>query len=92
MAWDGYLDVRGNRYRVPAACCGQPVTVSIGLDDSLRVVDAEGQCVAPHQLCPVAAGWQSIPAPQAMLWQAALQVEPRELAKYEESGQWHCAS
>ena len=46
VAWDGYIEVRGNRYSVPAAYCGQPVTVWIGLDHSLRVVDGEDRCVA----------------------------------------------
>ena len=89
VAWDGYIDVRGNRYSVPAACCGQPVTVYIGLDDSLRVVDGEDRCVAEHRLRPADAGWQSIPAHHAALWRDALQVERRELAAYEEAGQWN---
>ena len=39
VAWDGYIDVRGNRYSVPAALVGQAVAVRIGLDGSLRVYD-----------------------------------------------------
>jgi len=37
VAWDGYIDVRGNRYSVPAALVGQRVLVRIGLDGLLRV-------------------------------------------------------
>jgi transposase len=55
VAWDGYIDVRGNRYSVPAALVGQRVTVRIGLDGLLRVFQADdvlgGQ---PHPAkCPL---------------------------------------
>jgi len=36
-AWDGYIEVRGNRYSVPAGLAGQRVAVRIGLDGLLRV-------------------------------------------------------
>ena len=49
VAWDSYIDVRGNRYSVPADLVGQPVTVRIGLDGSLRVYQAE-TLVAMHTL------------------------------------------
>ena len=35
------------------------------------------------------AGWQTIPTHHAALWRDALQVERRELAAYEEAGQWN---
>jgi hypothetical protein len=35
VAWDGYIDVRGNRYSVPAELVGQRVAVRIGLDGTL---------------------------------------------------------
>ena len=89
VAWDGYIEVRGNRYSVPAAYCGQPVTVWIGLDHSLRVVDGQDRCVAEHRLRPAGAGWQTIPTHHAALWQDTLQVERRGLAVYEEAGQWN---
>ena len=73
----------------PAAYCGQPVTVWIGLDHSLSVVDGQDRCVAEHRLRPAGAGWQSIPAHHAALWQDSLQVERRGLAVYEEAGQWN---
>ena len=35
VGWDAYVNVRGNRYSVPSAYCGQMVTVRISLDDEL---------------------------------------------------------
>ena len=37
VGWDGYIDVRGNRYSVPTELAGQTVSVRIGLDDEMRV-------------------------------------------------------
>lgn len=37
VAWDGYIEVRGNRYSVPAELVGQRVAIRIGLDGTLRV-------------------------------------------------------
>jgi transposase len=82
-AWDGYIDVRGNRYSVPAALAGQRVAVRIGLDDLLRIFRAE-QLVASHQLKSRQAGWGTIPEHLAEMWQSTLQVEQRSLAVYEE--------
>ena len=36
VGWDAYVNVRGNRYSVPSAYCGQRVTVHVSLDDDLR--------------------------------------------------------
>ena len=47
VAWDAYIDVRGNRYSVPADLVGQTVTVRIGLDGNLRVYHEE-RLVAHH--------------------------------------------
>lgn len=87
VAWDGYIEVRGNRYSVPGQLAGRVVTVHIGLDDSLRVYEGE-KLVANHQLQPVTQGWVSVPDHQAWLWQNTLQVQQRSLAVYEEVGQW----
>jgi len=89
VAWDGYIDVRGNRYSVPAAYCGQAVTVRISLEDELCVYAGEEQCLARYRLKPAAAGWQSIPAHHAALWRETLQVDRRSLQIYEEAGQWN---
>jgi transposase len=83
VAWDGYIDVRGNRYSVPAALVGQRVMVRIGLDGLLRVFQADS-LVASHMLRNRQAGWSTIPEHQAEMWKSTLQVEQRSLAVYEE--------
>ena len=37
VGWDAYVNVRGNRYSVPSAYCGQMVTIRLSLDDELVV-------------------------------------------------------
>jgi transposase len=88
VAWDGYIEVRGNRYSVPGQLAGRVVTARIGLDDCLRVYEGE-RLVASHQLRPVGQGWVTVPEHQAWLWQNTLQVQQRPLAIYEEVGQWN---
>lgn len=83
VAWDGYIDVRGNRYSVPAELVGQRVAVRISLDGRLRVYQAE-TLVATHTLRRVQEGWSSVAAHHVELWQDALKVERRSLAVYEE--------
>jgi transposase len=83
VAWDGYIDVRGNRYSVPAELVGQRVAVRIGLDSLLRVYRAE-TLVATHALRSVQAGWSTVVAHHVELWKEALKVEQRSLAAYEE--------
>ena len=82
VAWDGYIEVRGNRYSVPAAYCGQMVTVHISLTDDLSVYYAE-RCVARHRLRPANAGWQTVAAHHQRLW-ADVSVQTRSLSAYEE--------
>ena len=88
VAWDGYIEVRGNRYSVPAELAGQPVTIRLGLDDSLRVYAAE-RLVARHTLQKAQNGWVSAPEHHAALWEKTLGVEHRELAVYEEAATWN---
>lgn len=83
VAWDGYIDVRGNRYSVPAELVGQRVAVRIGLDSLLRVYQAE-ILVATHTLRSVQAGWSTVAAHHVELWKDALKVERRSLTVYEE--------
>jgi len=83
VGWDGYIDVRGNRYSVPGELCGKPVTVRIGLDGRLTVYDDETK-VAEHMLRPVSEGWVTVPAHHEMLWRQTLAVQRRDLAVYEE--------
>jgi hypothetical protein len=82
VAWDGYIDVRGNRYSVPSPFVGQTVAVRIGLDGSLCVY-AEEVLVAQHRLQAATQGWVSVPDHHRQLWQSTLAVEQRPLAAYE---------
>jgi transposase len=83
VAYDSYIDVRSNRYSVPAELVGQRVAVRIGLDGTLRVYQAE-TLVATHLLRSRQQGWSTVPAHHAELWKEALKVEQRPLAAYEE--------
>jgi hypothetical protein len=82
-AWDGYIEVRGNRYSVPAALVGQRVAVRIGLDGLLRIYQAD-QVVARHPLKSRQEGWSTLTEHQSEMWKSTLQVEQRSLAVYEE--------
>jgi transposase len=87
VGWDGYIDVRGNRYSVPAEWVGHTVGVRLALDDTLRVYAGE-QLIALHRLQPAHAGWVTVPEHHAPLWQSTLQVEQRPLTVYEEVARW----
>lgn len=87
VAWDSYIDVRGNRYSVPSQLVGQTVTVRLGLDDTLRIYQGEN-LVAIHLLQSARAGWVTVPEHHASLWQSTLQVERRPLEVYEEAASW----
>ncbi|HBD06729.1 MAG TPA: IS21 family transposase [Syntrophobacteraceae bacterium] len=86
--WDGFIDVRGNRYSVPAELCGKMVQIRIGLDQRLRVYVGE-TLAAEHQLRSAAQGWVTVTSHHSGLWQQAIQVERRDLSVYEEAGQWN---
>ena len=88
VAADCYIDVRGNRYSVPAHLVAQTVTVHISLDDTLRVYHAE-QLVAQHTLRRAEQGWSTVPEHHADLWSAVLQVERRPLQVYAEAQPWN---
>ena len=87
VAWDSYIDVRGNRYSVPGELVGRSVVVRIGLDGSLRVFHGD-QLVASHLLRAASEGWVTAPEHHTRLWQAALKVERRPLEAYEEVARW----
>jgi transposase len=87
VSWDGYVEVRGNRYSVPHGLQGRELAVRIGLDGQLRVFDGE-QLVASHRLRAASEGWVTVPAHHAALWQATLGVQRRELDVYEEASTW----
>ena len=82
VSWDSYIDVRGNRYSVPAELVGQRVAVRIGLDDTLRIYQAE-TLVATHRLRSKEQGWSTVAAHHNALWKD-LQVQQRPLTVYEE--------
>ena len=81
--WDGYIDVRGNRYSVPDELCGKMVTIRIGLDGELLVYTDEIK-VACHRLRSPADGWVTVPSHHARLWGQTTSVERRDLSVYEE--------
>jgi len=82
VAWDGYIDVGGNRYSVPDDQAGRIVQIRLSLDGGLRVY-ADERCIARHRLGDPAAGWVSCPEHHRGLWQR-LAVEQRDLTVYEE--------
>jgi transposase len=81
--WDGYIDVRGNRYSVPAYLCGRSVTVRITLDGDLVVYDNDAP-VAHHTLRNASLGWVTVGDHHRDLWRNTLRVERRDLTVYEE--------
>jgi transposase len=92
-AWDGYIEVRGNRYSIPDNLCGRTLEVHIGLDGSLRVYDPgnpdpDKLPVAAHRLRSAREGWVTEPEHHVALWQDTLRVEQRPLVVYEEATQW----
>jgi len=91
VAWDGYVEVRGNRYSAPPALVGQRVAVRIGLDGLLRIYQAEA-LVASHWLKSRQEGWSTLAEHQSAMWKSTLStenlrqvVEQRSLAAYEEA-------
>jgi transposase len=89
VAFDAYIDVRGNRYSVPAAVIGMPVACRITLDEMLLVYDGDDRLIATHRLKPAREGWTTVPGHHASLWADTLKVERRELAVYAEAAQWN---
>jgi len=84
VSWDSYIEVRGNRYSVPANLVGRVVLVRISLDDRVHVF-ADEMLVATHQLQPASAGWVTVAEHHHPLWESvAAQVERRSLSVYEE--------
>jgi transposase len=88
VAWDSYIDVRGNRYSVPDRLVNQVVVVRIGLDGRLRVFFND-DLQTTHQLKSAQAGWVTVPEHHARLWKETLNVERRSLQVYEEATKWN---
>lgn len=94
VAWDAYIDVRGNRYSVPAHLAGSTVEIRLSLDGYLRIYDPldltpDKLPVATHQLRSAPAGWVSVPEHHAALWKDVYQVKQRPLQAYEEVSRWN---
>lgn len=87
VAWDGYIEVRGNRYAVDHAYCGRVVAVRIGLDGRLRIF-ADDVLIAERILRPAREGWVTDPEAHAALWRRVMAVETRDLRVYEEAAAW----
>jgi transposase len=83
VAWDAMVEVRGNRYSVPADLIRERVQVRIGLDGVLRIFFRD-MLVAMHLMRPLTCGWAVTPAHHEQLWSEALCVERRPLSAYEE--------
>lgn len=83
VSWDGYVDVRGNRYSVPDRLCGSIVMVRIALDGFLSIYEGEVK-VAEHRLRSSEEGWVTVPSHHERLWREVLHVEKRDLSVYEE--------
>lgn len=81
--WDGYIDVRGNRYSVPASLCGRSVNIRITLDDDLLIYDND-TLIARHRLRRATDGWVTDNDHHRDLWRNTLTVERRDLHVYEE--------
>lgn len=87
VSWDGYIEVRGNRYSVPTRLTGRTVGVRISLDEQVWVYEGD-TLVANHRLQPAGQGWVTTPEHHAALWRETMQVERRPLETYQEAGQW----
>lgn len=85
VAWDGYVEVRGNRYAVPDTHVAQRVRIRISLEGLLAVYDeSTEQKLIEHPLRPASEGWATVPGVHQRLWRQAFDVERRDLAVYEE--------
>jgi hypothetical protein len=84
VAWDGYVDVRGNRYSVPDDLRGATVAIRVSLDGLLTVYGAGDVKVAEHRLKPASEGWSTVPGHHEALWRETLRVERRDLSYYAE--------
>ncbi len=83
-AWDGYIDVWGNRYSIPDRLRGERVQVRISLDGDLSVYDENDMKVLDCRLRPASEGWVTVPGHHDELWRDTLHVERRDLSYYEE--------
>jgi len=88
VAWDAFVDVRGNRYSVPDGYAGRVVMIRINFEDLLTILDGD-RVLAEHRLKPREGGWVVVPEHHAALWEKTLHVERRPLTEYEEVATWN---
>ncbi|MEM9227561.1 MAG: IS21 family transposase [Verrucomicrobiota bacterium] len=81
VAFDGYIDVRGNRYSVPIQLAGKVVAIRLSLNGKLRVF-TDDALIATHPLKDPACGWGLCPDHHRRLW-SDMRVQRRDLAIYE---------
>lgn len=89
VSYDAFVEVRGNRYSVPAAQCGTVVTVRIGVGDERLRVFAGDVLVSEHRLRQTKGESIVVKEHHRVLWEQALPVAKRELADYEEASTWN---
>lgn len=91
--WDGYVDVRSNRYSVPGELAGRAVRIRISLDGLLTIYAQDQQTpVAQHALASTLHAtpreWITVADHHSDLWSkalgASLGVERRALDVYQE--------
>ncbi len=91
--WDGYVDVRGNRYSVPGELAGRPVRIRISLDGVLTIYAQDQQTpVAHHPLASTPRVWLTVADHHSDMWskargtslEASFGVERRALDVYQE--------
>ena len=73
VSWDSYIEVRGNRYSVPAALVGHRVSVRITLDDGCASTTATPASPSTASSRPPRAGsrcWPTIPRSGARRWRS----------------------
>ena len=87
VGWDGYIEIRGNRYSVPGHLAGKSVNIRIGLDGAASIYYGE-ELEATHQLQPASQGWVTVPDHHQDVWRNTLQVERRPLDVYEAVAAW----
>ena len=87
VGWDGYVEIRGNRYSVPGHLAGKSVNIRISLDGTASIYYGE-ELEAIHHLQPASEGWVTLPGHHHDLWRNALQVERRPLDVYEAVATW----
>ena len=89
VGWDAYVEVRGNRYSVPAGL-GRPGRSGFGSPWTARVASTTASSASLSTCCSRGArAGSTVPDHHAALWADTLAVERRPLAVYEEVATWN---